>query len=284
MIRFFRLWLSTITRLNNRRHHLLSTYIQVISTSVVLTGLVLGIRQTSILQPLELAVFDQLVRWSHAPEPEPRLLLVEITESDIQTQKHWPLSDQVIAKVLKTLQQNQPRVIGIDIYRDIPQEPGHTEFVKQLEASNIVGIEKLGGAPAPPSVPRERVGFNDLLIDPDGVVRRILLFATDGDVRYYSFGLRLSLAYLDERLNPFRVKPDSLEIGDAIFPALKPTSGGYQNADAAGYQVILRYHSPKAVMRRVSLTQILNGEFKPEWVRDKVVLIGITAPSANNLF
>jgi len=80
---------------------------------------------------------------------------------------------------LTKLQKYDPKVIGLDLYRDLPQEPGHKELLARLKAPNAVAIAKLSdaespGVPAPPGVPADRVGFNDFLLDADGVVRRNL--------------------------------------------------------------------------------------------------------------
>jgi CHASE2 domain-containing sensor protein len=71
------------------------------------------------------------------------LLLVTITEADIKAQKRWPLSDLTIATALQTLQRQQPSVIGLDLYRDMPQEPGTAALAKQLQQSNVIAITKV---------------------------------------------------------------------------------------------------------------------------------------------
>ena len=244
----------------------------------------LGLRHVGWLQPHELTYFDYLVSVQPQIGMDPRILIVGISESDIKNLSEWPISDQSLATALANLQAHQPKAIGIDIYRDIPQEPGHAALVKQLQAPNVVAIEEPGRVSAPPSVPKERVGFNDLLLDPDSVVRRNLLFTTFEDDHYYSFALRSSLTYLDQELYPFNVKAESLEIGNTIFPILKPTSGGYQKVDDAGYQTLLRYRSSESVARQITLTEVLERTFQPEWVNNKLILIGATAPSANDAF
>ena len=252
--------------------------------SVLSTGFVVGIRQLGWLQFLELTSFDYLVAAQPNTEaPDSRLLIVGISEADIQNLGHWPISDQVLADVLATLQLHQPKVIGIDIYRDIPQEPGHMALVNQLQASNVIAIETIGAVPAPASIDESRVGFNDLVIDPDGIVRRNLLFAKVGDQAYYSFALRLSLAYLGDQAQP--VQADAvLTLGETRFPRLRQTSGGYQSIDSAGYQSLLRYRKANSVARQVTLTEILQGDFQPEWINNKVILIGSIAPSAKDNF
>jgi len=65
---------------------------------------------------------------------------------------------------------------------------------------------------------------------------------------------------------------------------LDSTSGGYQNVDARGYQVLLRYRTGQKVARHVTLAEVLAGNIKPEWVKDKVILIGTTAHSVKDGF
>jgi adenylate cyclase len=164
--------------------------------------------------------------------------------------------------------------------------------LQQLQADNIITITELGSdaetrIPPPPGVPGDRVGFNDIPIDLDGVVRRNLIFANIGDERFFSFSLRLAIRYLATqgirpRNNPNT--PDYLQLGDVTLTPLEPTSGAYQHADAGGYQVLLHYRSPETVARQVSFSDVLDGKIDPSWVKDKIVIIGTTAPSAKDLF
>lgn len=255
--------------------------------SGLITGLVLGVRFFGWLQNLDVVAYDQMMRWQPATASDSRLLIVGITESDIAALKQYPLSDDVIAQTLAKLQSYRPKAIGLDLYRDVPHPPGQSQLLKQLQAPNVIAIESYNTVPAPPSVPRERIGFNDLLLDADGVVRRNLLFTTVGEERYYSFSLRLSLQYLSslsERNTAFRVDGTALRIGDASFYPLQTSAGGYETIEDLGYQTLLRYRTANPIARQVSLSQVLKGEIDADWVRDKVVLIGTTAPNGKDTF
>jgi CHASE2 domain-containing sensor protein len=259
--------------------------------AVAVTGLLLGVRQMGWIEPLELNVFDRLTRLNANAALDPRLLIVTIAESDLQALQRPTPSDQAVAQVLQNLEQDQPRVIGLDLHRDLPQAPGQTELLRQLRSPNVITITELGNSPEtyippPPDVPDDRVGFNDIAIDPDGVVRRNLLFATTDTGTFHSFSLRVALKYLAARNIVPRnssINPDWMQIGNTTFVPLEATSGGYQRADAAGYQILMRYRSP-TVARQVSFTDALNDRIDPSWVKDKIVLIGTTAPSAKDLF
>lgn len=258
--------------------------------SVAATSMILSIRQVGGLQPLELAVYDQFTRLKPALGDDPRLLIVEVTEADFRTYKRLPLADRVIAQTLQQLQRDQPRAIGLDIFRDIPNEPGSQELAEQLSQPNVIAVTYVGNAqresiPAPAHLPDSQIGFNDLITDPDGVVRRSLLYLGNGDIPLSSFAVQLATVYLSAEKVPTSITAaGELQLGDTVFPKLQPSSGGYQTIDAQGYQILLNYRSATSSIRHVTLQQVLENRVDPAWVKDKVVLIGMTAPSAKDAF
>jgi CHASE2 domain-containing sensor protein len=141
---------------------------------------ILVLRNFGILQSLELSAFDYLVRLRPAEKPDPRILVVAITESDIQRRKEWPLSDRTLAQLLTKLEKLQPRVIGLDIFRDFPVKTGYEELLPHLRNSRLIGTcaaSERGqkDVSAPSGVPSERLGFSDMVVDDDGILRRHLL-------------------------------------------------------------------------------------------------------------
>lgn len=260
------------------------------------TAIVLSIRQVGGWMPLELLIHDEWVQRQTTAEPDDRLLIVEITEADLQALNQATPSDSILSRTIQTLQKYNPRVIGLDMYRDIPQGEGHAELLATLEAENVIAIRKLGTTPsdaisAPQSVSPDRVGFNDFPVDADGVIRRNLLFASTNNRPaaevYYSFGLRLALAYLAyEGIVPLasELDPDYLELNGTTFIPLDKNFGGYRNVDDAGYQILMQYRSNQHPAPRLSLGDVLNGQFTEEMIRDRIVIIGTTAPSAKDLF
>ncbi|MGK7887732.1 MAG: putative bifunctional diguanylate cyclase/phosphodiesterase [Leptolyngbyaceae cyanobacterium] len=294
-----------------QRSHPLWLQYPLVLTSLSVTGLLLVIRQAGGLQTWETGAYDQFSRWQSSTDVPSRIFVVEITEDDLRRQNTAILSDRVVAQTLTTLQQHQPQVIGLDIFRDLPQAPGQEELVQALAAPNVVVINELADfdaqmVPAPPSVPLDRVGFNDFVMDSDSVIRRHWMYSSWGDRRLYSFSLQLALNYLVDRTMTLTVAPDALHIGDTRFPRLRPDSGGYQTMDAAGYQTLIRYAphdqlfypltaaesasgtiTPADVADKIvvmSLTDILSAEVPSVWIEDKVVLIGRTGPSSKDLF
>ena len=262
--------------------------------SLTVTSLVLGIRYVGGFMPPEVMVYDRLVQMRPDPGPDPRLLLVEITEGDLQRLKRATPSDRTLSQLIEALQVFHPRVISLDLYRELPQPPGHDELMTSLEADNAIVITQIGNTPSeriphPDGIPMHRVGFNDYPVDFDGVIRRNLLFAaanTESDAdTLYSFALRSALLYLaKEGIEPVGndINPAYMELEGVVFRPLSANAGGYQHIDNKGYQILLDYRSAADVAKRVSLTEVLDGQLDPVWVRDKIVLIGVTAASSKD--
>jgi CHASE2 domain-containing sensor protein len=222
---------------------------------------VIGVQQLGALEEAELNFFDRLVRLQSDEGPAPRLLVVTVTEEDIQKLGKWPTDDCTLDKVFDTLEQHQPRVIGLDIYRDLPVEPGNIELATRMEVNdNIIAVCKVGdagdpGVPPPPKVPESRVGFSDVVVDPSGIVRRSLLVQTPDKTSKcaadQSFSLQLALHYLEKQgIQQQLTAQNHLQIGSTIFKPIEEYTAGYQNIDARGYQVLLNYRSPSNIARK----------------------------------
>jgi len=267
----------------------------ILVASVAVCGLVIGVRQLGRLEGLELNYFDRFTQLRADEGADPRLLVVAVTQDDIQALDRWPASDETLDKLLQKLDRYRPRVIGLDIYRDLPVEPGNAELTTRLQVNgNIIAVCKVGddkglGVSPPAVVPKNRLGFSDLVLDRDGVVRRGLLFMTPEKTSKCpantSFSLQLALKYLSQQGIQAQLTPEkNLKIGKATFAAIANNSSGYQNIDARGYQVLINYRSPTAVARQVTLTDVLSDSINPAWVADKIVLVGVTATEIKDYF
>ena len=263
---------------------------------VILAGAgILGLRSAGVLESVELAAYDWYIRLRpFDPGPDRRILLVTVTESDLQAQSGWPLSDRVVGRMLEILARSRPRAIGLDIYRDVPVPPGTNQLHAVLTRERrIITVMKFGegssGGVRPPPVLRDtdQVAFDDVLVDAGGTVRRGLLFLDDGTKTAYSFALRLALLYLEAdgvRPQASEEDPGQLRLAHTTIRPFEANDGAYVGADAHGYQFLLDFKGGKGSFPAVSLTALLSGAVSPETIRDKVVLIGVTAESVKDYF
>lgn len=268
----------------------------VLVTAPSVTGLLIALRFAGLLQSLELWTFDQYFRLRPLEAQDSRIVIVGINESDLQQVGTWPVPDAVIAQLLEKLKKQQPRAIALDIFRDIPIEPGHQALVKVFESTpNLIGIEKRVGdssspaiAPNPVLSQRGQVASVDVVVDPDAKVRRGMLYLTpEGSEPIASLGLRLALAYLEAQgvtPAPSTTNLQFLQLGQAVFVPFETNDGSYVRADAGGYQILLNFRGPARSFRTVSMTEVLEDQIPPDLVRDRIVLIGVTATSIKDFF
>src|SRR6476646_8456797 len=100
-----------------------------------IAGVAIALRLAGWLQPLEWAALDQYFRWRPKETLDSHLLIVGINEADLKQVKQWPIPDAVLAQLLLKLRSQQPKAIGLDLYRDFPVEPGHKALVKVFETT-----------------------------------------------------------------------------------------------------------------------------------------------------
>ena len=256
---------------------------------------VMGLRGEGFMESAELEAYDWSMRLRPTnTQPTPPITLVSITDQDIRTLGHWPVTDGVLARALDVMMTHHPRAIGVDIYRDLEVPPGRQELDRILEAHpEILMVMKFGkiekgGIPGPAMLQgTDRTGFNDVVVDSGGIVRRGLLFLDDGTNFYRSFSLLLALQYLQhEKIVP---KPsvensDWLRLGKTVIRPFESHDGGYVEADAQGYQYLLDLKRGKDVFPTISFGAILEGKFNAELLQDHIVLVGVIAQGVKDYF
>ncbi|NJL82771.1 MAG: CHASE2 domain-containing protein, partial [Chloroflexaceae bacterium] len=197
---------------------------------------ILLLRLGGVWQGLEWHWLDRFFRWRSLPASVQRVTVIEIDEATLGAVGQWPVPDGVVAAAVRKIQAAAPKVIGLDLYRDLPVEPGRDALMGVFKTTpNLVGIEKLVGetVAAPPLLdPIEQIGFADLVVDADGKVRRGLLSLADGEQVRYSLALQLALRYLQaQSIQPQTAPNDFIRLGKAILPLFRGNDGGYVRAD-----------------------------------------------------
>lgn len=258
-------------------------------------GLMVVLRLLGVFQGIEWKALDSFLRWRPAEAPSDRILIVGINEADIQQIGTYPIPDGVLAALITELQKHQPRAIGLDLFRDLPIEPGSSQLDQLMVTSpHLFGIEKIISSPVlpPPALPPEQIGFNDFALDDDGFVRRAFMGAfppplhPEPDRFRLSFPLLLAEAYLSEAdlfIENGRRNAENMRFGDTELSRFQPDTGSYVGADSSGVQMLINVRSGRSPFEVVSLTAVLAGEVDAALIRDRVVLIGVTSLSQKDL-
>ncbi len=269
--------------------------------AAVATGTIASGR-LSLVRLLEWSISDQFFQLRPLPSRDRRLAIVTIGEADLRYLGDWPISDRIMARLLRRIAADEPRAIGLDIYRDIPEPPGHQELQRLWQQlPNVVGIEKVAPPPiAPPpflDARGQQVAASDLYLDLDGRIRRFIL--TIGGQE--TLGIRLARLYLQEEgleLEAIDETRKIYQLGQATFYPLRPGEAAYQAREVGGsYQILANYRGdwrdsfPIVPLRAVlpdldsepggALSQTV---LPANFFHDRLVLIGAEAPSLKDTY
>ena len=276
--------------------------------SLLVLAAVLGVRARGWLQRPELIAYDLFVRWFSEPNStDDRIVLIGMTEDDL-VKYGYPLDDEKLALLLTALDQHDPCVIGLDLYRDLP-EPRDGRLYPQLEATlkklkRVIAIERVGYFKAPPALAGEpdRIVANNLPKDftVDGNYRRgPLAIETGVPEPVSSFSLALTLKYLEQHgiaVEAVEVSghPEAplFRLGKAVFPRLTPDAGGYVGLPVKDYEFLGDFQAPRRFRVQdsrgqygrdtpydYSFGEVLDGLVPPEALRGKIVLVATVMQS-----
>lgn len=261
--------------------------------SLLTTGATGMFRATGLLQPTELQAFDLLMKLRPPEGSDDRLLIIEVTEADVQAQSLTErgaasLSDQTLESLLKKLMAAQPRTVGLDIYREQAPIAKDGQVASWTQSSpHLFAICKYGdsGVPPPPGIALENHGFNNVIEDADGKIRRYPLAVSEPLPCRNAYALSWLLAadYLAAEGISVNVSPDGhLRLGEQAFKPLSHRAGGYQQIDSRGHQLMINYRATRQIAEMISLQDFMATPTHEQLVRDRIVLIGTSAPSFND--
>jgi adenylate cyclase len=276
-------------------------------TSLVVAGAIVGLRELGFFEQAELQKYDELLRMRPNKAPDQRVVVIGIGEKDIQTRQEYPVKDDTLAELLTKLEQYKPRVIGVDILRDFPHgtAKGRTAMLAAIKKNDrvimgcVVSSSKNAGAPAPAETPVDQIASAEFPPDIDSTVRRAALFWAPGENQMKlgrtqvcndptsevpSLAYATAINYLVDLKIESQVAADkqSIRLGAATLQRL-PSMGGYVNANAPDFQVLLNYRGSKNAVQTLEMGDVLSGNVDSTMLKDKLVLIGYTSPIVKDI-
>jgi CHASE2 domain-containing sensor protein/nitrogen-specific signal transduction histidine kinase/DNA-binding NarL/FixJ family response regulator len=221
-----------------------------------------------------------------------KIVIVTIDEKDIAAVKNWPIPDENLAELLEKIRAQNPRAVGMDLYRDLPVGKGYDRLKKVFESMpSLIGVEKITGERVKPSAilkAKDQVAIADLVLDGDRHVRRAILTAEDskeGDVQKAGLATQIALKYLEaDNINLEPIKDTHYRLGKTDYNPLNIGEAGYSRQDLGGYQILLKWYGSESAFRQVSMRDVIAGKVDPNLMRDRMVFIGSFAESTNDFF
>ncbi len=261
----------------------------VLALGLLVGCLVLGVRSLGLLQRSELWAYDQMTKLqfntTKTTIPDtPKIRVIGITKQDTQTLGQGNvIGDRALAQLIAKINRYQPKVLGLDIFRDAPQPDaaGYKQLLNTLQATpHLVLACQMGeddqsqdqavpSIAAPKLSPQKPVGYADsLLPDADGIIRRYVL----------QMATRPDSACASEQSFAWQIAKQVMPSAN-LNRRLSADFGGYQGeASEFGDDVILvNYDASSRNIKPYGLQDILYLNTESELrqlFQDSIVLIG----------
>ncbi|MDO8489477.1 MAG: CHASE2 domain-containing protein [Candidatus Omnitrophota bacterium] len=237
---------------------------------------------------LNRVIFDQFQRVENTfrlpPEAIKDITLVVIDNKTLnEIPQRWPYPRQVFAEAINHLKQARPRVIAFDFTfmgKSSPEEDGVLKDALSQGPAVILGsaIDEKGSInflTIPELKENTITGFVNVIQDEDGIIRRGLTYLKDEknhSSAFLSWDLQVLRIAKGINLDTFIDNGSSISFKNAAqekwtIPVLSDTGSFYINfrADASKFNGLSFY-------------RVVKGDFDPEYVRDKIVLLGMNSP------
>lgn len=205
------------------------------------------------------------------------ILIVKIDEESLKTQGDWPWPREKLAKMISKINQAEPKIIGVDIQISAQSRFGQTddlilaETLKNLSSPAIFtvsGSEVVIIDPQKPLIKNfqpafeeikqyAKFGHSHLVADSRGLIREVPVGAfVSEDEGIFAFSF-----YVFQRAYQKEISKKVLE----------------KNL------VRINYTVPPGGFRAISAKNLLDEDINPQIFKNKIVLIGATAPSLQDV-
>lgn len=225
------------------------------------------------------SLYDSLRRFAPLPI-DPRILLVTIDEPSLKTLGQWPWPRSVHADLIDRLSAAKPTGILFDVVFSEPGDPADDHRLAQsmCDAGNVLlpmireGTSSYGQPVEQmlPVLPLLRcamgVGHINVDADSDGVVRSLYLREGPPD------NTTPQLAWL-----AYQLSGQSSQMPGDSEP---PVSRHWQRENA----ILIPFIANHSSFPSVSYVSVLRGEVPPELLRDRLILVGATAPGMGDRY
>lgn len=264
---------------------------------IILT--VLGARSLGAFNALELMVLDRFLAFStqlSIEMPDENITIVQIDPPYLEgsAEKGYTIPADSLASILETIFASKPTVIGTDIasHRITGDNQSKILSVIDQHPNLIIGLSneaepllKLSD-----SQRTNQVGFNDLFLDQDGIVRRARLgFSPTGKSNDYqlSFAVQVIKEHFKNanstsgaiELENGEEDLETMRFGTVEIPRVKNTYG-YTDKQLNGVQTLINYRGNSEPFRVTDASKILESEtIRNELIKDNIVILSLASSS-----
>lgn len=220
-------------------------------------------------------VYDALIRLQDRPADD-AIVIVAIDDRSLQALGRWPWPRALHTRLIDRLSQAGPRAVAYDVLFTEPVPADDAALAAALARAGDVYLPLLLDAPGDNGAPWRIVppdsalataaaglGHVNLSVDSDGVVRRLPLYMQADGQSWPQLALPLAATRV-------AVPPPPAVDGQDALVAASPEAIAYGGAPGR--------------FRTLSFVDVLNGEVPDAFLKDKLVLVGATAPGMGDRY
>ncbi|RDJ21860.1 adenylate/guanylate cyclase domain-containing protein [Bosea caraganae] len=243
--------------------------------------------ERSPLDGVEAQLADMRLLIAGRREPPPAVVIVAIDDRTVAGERGYPLSRQVLAKLVDAIAAGKARALAIDLLlldAGVPENdralaealsriPSVIAAAGRFDRAND-GASSIPGTsdvlwPASPFDSSAMPGLVNISTDSGGAPRHLpLLFQTDHGLTP-AFVLRAVTLFTGQ---------------DPVFGADRVQIAERSVALDLGFHLPLRFYGPRGAVETLSAAAVLAGSVPTERLRDRIVVIGATATAVGDTF
>ncbi|RQS65219.1 CHASE2 domain-containing protein [Burkholderia sp. Bp8963] len=225
-------------------------------------------------------IYDRLLMLRSLPL-SPDIVVVDIDNPSVQALGRWPWPRSVHARLLDTLVRAQPAAVVYDVLFTEPSPDDRTfadglgrvpTFLPiLLSPERADGTRSVDPPVAALAARAAGLGHINLEVDPDGIVRSVALFESDGRVRWPQLMVPVFESIASGKLNPAGGAPNA-----------RAHDLAHSASGEGRYLIPFSRNTP--AYPTLSFDDVLEGRVKPETLRGKIVVVGVTASGLYDRF
>ncbi len=241
---------------------------------VILLAAVAGLAYTGVLERFDYILYDKMAVLQQYPQ-DPEIVIVAIDDESFKALGRWPWSRGVHAELINRLRSIGNKAVALDLLLSEPQDSD--PYADHLLAYAIAmhgGVifpvaPALDGTdtltltqPLPLFTQQAVLGHTDVELDSDGVARRVFLYAGINAPVWPALGLALT--------NPAAARAGYQSLA---LEQMQEQTGYWVRAQEA----LIPYAGESGSFRKISYARILFDDDALAGLRDKTVIVGMTA-------
>ena len=233
---------------------------------------------------LDYAARDAAMRLRGTQAVDERIVIVAIDDFSLNYENNtWPWSRAYLAEIVQTLNQAGAEIIGLDVFLFEEDPEGDAiladAFVQSPKSVNLVqlfvdhqGVNTL-------KLPRpeyenvfDSLGITEIQLDDDAVARSIRAYKYDKVSQKNYFNWAIEVARLSQNASPIsQFSSTNLKLSNEEIPL-------------HGTHFLVNFRGPAEAYPIYSAAQVVLGDYPAENFKDKIVLIGATSVTLQDVY